>query len=698
VLAPTCGDAEAVSDTAVLSVGVDIGGTFTDVVGLDDAGGIRLVKIPSTRSDPSVAVRQAFAHIESNWGVPMESVARFVHGTTVATNAVLERKGGRVGLLTTAGFRDVLEIGRSFRRNIYDLAVQPGSPVFLVPRHLRCDVVERVSATGEVITPLDAASLNAAIDALLEQQVESIAVSFLFSFLNPAHERMARSVIAARAPNVLVSLSSEVDPAFREYERTCITAFDAYVKPVLERYLAHMERDLAAAGVPAPLQVMQSRGGLMASAIARERPVRLFLSGPAAGVIGGQAAAAAIGRENLITCDIGGTSCDIALVQRGVPVIRSEGVIDGYAVRVPMVDVNAIGAGGGSIAWIDAAGGLRVGPHSAGAEPGPACYGRGGEEATVTDASVVLGLVNPDYFAGGTMRLDADLAARAIERKIARPLGMSLREAALGIRRVVNAQMAEGIRLVSVRRGCDPRGFTLVALGGGGPLHATALAAELGIDTIVVPRFPGVLSACGLLCAPVEHEASSAVHRDLADANVDEIRAVLSELDRRCADLMKIEAIGPQDYRLTHSADMCYVGQAHFIEVDFDATREDVLAALYRDFRDAHDRRYGHGAALPARIVNLRAIARTAMQQQFWRAPYVAQSGSADKGVRAITVEGHEAPIPAAVLERNALAIGSRIEGPAIVEQADTTTLIEPGWRARVESDGTLLIEREKRG
>ncbi len=680
--------------SSAVSVGIDIGGTFTDVVGVDGQGVIRLLKIPTTKSNPSAAVREALATMREQWGIAPGLVRRIVHGTTVATNAVLERKGGKVGLLATAGFSDVLEIGRSYRRNIYDLAVQASAPVFLAPRHLRKGVVERISAQGEIVTPLDAASLRGAIASLLAQKVDAIAVAFLFSYANPAHEREAGRVIAEMAPAVMVSLSCDIDPAFREYERTSITAFDAYVKPVLDRYLAAMERDLAAFGVSAPLQVMQSRGGLAASSVARRRPVRLFLSGPAAGVIGGQAVGRAVGREDLITCDIGGTSCDIALIRRGVPIIRSEGFIDGYPVRVPMVDVNAIGAGGGSIAWIDGAGGLRVGPQSAGADPGPACYGRGGKEATITDASLVLGYLNPNYFAGGTMRLDAALAAAAIEAKVARPLGLSLRDAALGMRRVLNAQMAEGIRLVSIRRGCDPRTASLVGFGGAGPLHATALAEELGIDSVIVPRFPGVLSACGLLCAPTEHEVSAACHRNLADTTPAEVRETLAQLDRRCAELMTVEEIGGDDYRIWHAADVCYVGQSHFIEIALDAASGDMLPQLYRDFLAAHDQLYGHGAALPARIVNLRAAARTAANAEIGGAAYVPSGAPALKGKRAIVLAGHDGTIEARIFDRHALVVGAEIAAPAVVEQADTTTLIEPGWRGRVSADGTLLVNR----
>jgi len=677
-----------------LAVGIDIGGTFTDVVGMDASGAIRLLKIPSTKADPSKAVRQSFAVMQTQWGVSLASVARVVHGTTVATNAVLERKGARVGLLATAGFRDVLEIGRSYRRNIYDLGVEASSPVFLVPRHLRRGVTERISAKGDIVTPLDAASLRGAIAELIAQEVDAIAVAFLFSFVNPAHEREAARVIGEMAPGVMVSLSCDVDPAFREFERTSITAFDAYVKPVLDRYLEAMELDLAAIGVRAPLQVMQSRGGVAAAAVARHRPVRLFLSGPAAGVIGGQAAGAAVGRDDLITCDIGGTSCDIALIRKGVPLIRAEGMIDGYPVRIPMVDVNAIGAGGGSIAWIDGAGGLRVGPHSAGAEPGPACYDRGGDEATITDASLVLGYLNPDYFAGGTLRLDPRLAAAAIESRIARPLGLSLHDAALGMRRVLNAQMAEGIRLVSVRRGCDPRTASLVAFGGAGPLHATALADELGITSIIVPRFPGVLSAFGLLCAPTEHEVASACHRDLADLSVAELDDAFALLDHRCAALMTAEGIAAGGYRIWHSADVCYVGQSHFIEIPVDATSgDDVLSRLYRDFLDAHDRLYGHGAELPARIVNFRATARTAPAPSNGTGCAIG-GGGGRKAMRDIVLAEGDSATSVPIFERDALLPAAEIVGPAIVEQADTTTLIEPGWRGRLAPDRTLLLDR----
>jgi N-methylhydantoinase A/oxoprolinase/acetone carboxylase beta subunit len=672
-------------------IGVDIGGTFTDVVCRAPSGEVRLVKIPTTRGNPSQGVLQALRHMRSEWGVDPAAIARFVHGTTVATNAVLERKGARIGLITTEGFKDVLEIGRQMRRSMYDLKLKPETPVFLAPGSRRKEVRERVAASGDVLVRLDEAGVRKAADELVADGAEAIAVAFLFSFLAPAHERRAREIILAAHPGLMVSLSSEVDPAFREYERTCVTAFDAYIKPVVSRYLAAMEDDLAGAGVKAPLQIMQSRGGISAARIARERPVRLFLSGPAAGVIGGLTAGAAVGAQDLITVDIGGTSCDIALISGGKPLIRPEGVIDGYAVRVAMVDVNAIGSGGGSIAWIDGAGSLRVGPHSAGSEPGPACYARGGTEATVTDASVVLGYLDPAYFAGGSLKLDAALARRAVEERVAEPMGLSVEEAALGIHRVLNAQMAEAIRLVSIGRGIDPRGYALLPLGGGGALHATALARELSMTRIVVPPHPGVLSAAGLLGAPVEHEVSTAFPRNLAEARWGEIADALAGLDRDCAALMAKEgSTGAAE--IAWHADLCYVGQSYHIEIPLQPSAADPLETLYRDFLAAHDRIYGHSTEGPARIVNLRTI----HQARAGAAPSggapAPRSGDARKPERRILVAS--GPCIAAVYDRALLAPGGVLDGPAIVEQADTTTLIEPGWRGEVARDASLVLTR----
>ncbi|HZK92188.1 MAG TPA: hydantoinase/oxoprolinase family protein [Stellaceae bacterium] len=678
--------------TATYSVGVDIGGTFTDIVCAGSDGSFRLMKRATTRGDPAAAVREALAAMRADWGIDPAAITRFVHGSTVATNAVIERKGARTGIITTAGFKDVLEIGRQMRHRMYDLVLAPETPVFLAPGSRRKEVRERIAATGEIVTPLDADDVRRAAAELAADGVEAIAIVFLFSFINPAHERRARDIVAAAHPGLAISLSSEVDPAFREYERTAVTAFDAYLKPVVAFYVVRMAADLAAAGAPAPLQIMQSRGGIGAAATVARRPVRLFLSGPAAGVVGAVAAGRLAGAGDLVTVDIGGTSCDIALVSGGEPLVRAEGIIDGYTVRVPMVDVTAIGAGGGSIALIDDAGALRVGPQSAGSEPGPACYGRGGAQATVTDASLVLGYLDPDYFAGGTLRLDPERARAAIAPLAAR-MGASVETAALGIHRVVNAQMAEAMRLISIGRGIDPRGYTLLPLGGAGPIHAASLAAELGIRRIVVPPHPGVLSAAGLLAAPIEHERSAALPRPLAAADWAEIAAALARLDAGCEQLMRGEGIAPGGAAVRHFADLCYIGQGYHLEIAIRDGDPQPLAALYRDFLAAHDRVYGHAAEVPARIVNLRSVHRLAAPPE----PLPRRGAAPDTPVaaarRRVLIDPAAGPETAEIYRRAGLAADAVFVGPAIVEQPDTTTLVPSGWRCRVASGGVLILE-----
>ncbi|MCE2945829.1 MAG: hydantoinase/oxoprolinase family protein [bacterium] len=679
-------------------VGVDIGGTFTDVVCRSDTGEVRLVKIPTTRANPSAGVLHAVQHMAREWNVPPASIARFVHGTTVATNAVLERKGATIGIITTLGFRDTLEIGRQNRHAVYSVLLEPETPVFLAPGALRREVAGRISADGTELTALDEDAVRREVDALVAAGVRAIAVCFLFSYLNPSHELRAAEIIRAAHPSLMVSLSCEVDPAFREYERTCITAFDAYLKPVIDRYLEDMERDLESSGVGSKLQIMQSRGGVASSRIARRRPVRLFLSGPAAGVIGGSMAGSAAGFDDVITIDIGGTSADIALVSGGRPMIAAEGMLDGYAVRVPMVDVNAIGAGGGSIAWIDGAKSLRVGPASAGSEPGPACYARGGEQPTVTDASIVLGYLDPSYFAGGSFELQPELSRQAIERRIAIPLGLTVEQAALGIHRVVNANMAEGIRFVSVKRGIDPRRFGLVPLGGGGPVHATALARDLGMQKVIVPLHPGVLSASGLLAAPVEHEAAVAFHSNLEQATTEDLARAFAALDRQCAALMQVENIDPARVEVRYFADVCYVGQSHHIEVPVSMQHAagepaDVIARVRAGFHEAHDRIYGHSAGGPMTFVNLRAVHQARVtDDRPLEGTYRPEAGDALKGRRPIMTERSGGFVQADVYERSRIVPGTSIAGPAIIEQADTTTVIEPGWTAQVDVGGNLVM------
>ncbi len=677
------------TDRDEIEIGIDIGGTFTDIVCRRHGNPDTILKLPTTRQDPGEAILQAVEKLSADF--PPENIVRFVHGTTVATNAVLERKGAKVGILMTEGFRDVLEIGRQIRQALYSVILQPETPVFLAPGARRREVRERIAADGEILVPLDEQSVLNAVEALVEDGVEAIAICFLFSFLEPAHEIRARHLVLSRYPNLAVSISSEVDPAFREYERTLATAFDAYIKPIVDGYLDRLEANLRTAKVAAPLQVMQSRGGTAGAAVVRRRPVRMFLSGPAAGVIGGRMAGETVNDKNLITVDIGGTTSDIALIQDGSPIIRAEGVIDGYPVRVPMVDVNPVGAGGGSIAWIDDAGGLRVGPQSAGSEPGPACYGRGGTDATVTDASVVLGYIDPEYFAGGTMTLDTALAQDIVKTRVADSLGLEMEDAAIGIHRVVNAQMAEGIRLVTIQRGFDPRDFSLVALGGAGPLHATALADELGVQRILVPRHPGVLSAAGLLAAPAEHEISTSFARPLDGLDLADVRTVLSRLDESAAALMGEDGYMPDAVATLHAADICFIGQSYHLEVPLDLKGSDPLGQLSRDFLKLHDQIYGYSADSPARIVNLRSVQRAGGETS---APEFANENASctAKGARRILLES--GIVKAAIYDREALPTGMRFEGPAIVEQSDATTLIPSGWQAEIAAGGTLVLMR----
>ena len=764
-------------------IGIDVGGTFTDVVCVREGRPPIVFKVPSTPGNPGDAAVEAVEHLvgaeapagaaaaeggsgSPGWGgaapggIEPRAIAQLAHGTTVATNAVLERKGGRLGVLTTEGFRDTLEIGRQMRREMYEVRLDPQTPVFLAPRAMRLGVRERIGPHGEVVESLDEDSVRAALDRLAAAGAECIAVCLLFSFANPTHERRVREIAQAEHPGLEVSLSSDVDPAFREYERTAVTAFDAYIKPTVRRYLADLARRLADAGVPAPLQVMQSRGGLASADLARSRPVRLFLSGPAAGVIGGQAAGAVAGDRDLITLDVGGTSSDIALVSGAKPLLRSEGLIAGFPVRVPMVDVNAIGAGGGSIAWLDGAEGLRVGPRSAASDPGPACYGRGGGEPTVTDASVVLGYLDPERFAGGAIRLDPERAHDAIRRHVAAPLGLTVEDAAAGIHQVINAQMAEGIRLVSVRQGFDPREFSLVAMGGAGPVHACALAIELGIGRIVVPRHPGVLSAAGLLAAPIEHEVAAAFGEPFAGLAMARVRRVVAELDLAGRGLMEREGVAAEDTEVLHFADVCHVGQGYHLEVPLDVSADDGIERLYADFLAAHERVHGHAVEAPARFVNIRVVHRQRMPPAAAGAPgqegagipgrsdapegtdtpgkdtgapesekafslgmaqrdtdlgadagtddmpldgpnrahgkaggasrsgmsgvRTREAGASRDGRRLVRFPDEPSRIETRIVARDALTAGDRLEGPAIVEQDDTTTLIPPGWIALV--------------
>jgi N-methylhydantoinase A/oxoprolinase/acetone carboxylase beta subunit len=682
-----------VQSGSVFYVAVDIGGTFTDVVAVDPATGrYHTVKVSTTPHNLVEGVHAGTVAALERAGAAADEVSRFVHGTTIGTNAVLERKGAVTGVLATEGFQDTLEIGRLKRTRMYDLFIDAETPVFLAPRRRRLGVSERVAADGSVVVPLDEESVRRAVRELHDQGVAAIAVCLLFSFRNPEHEETVRRLIHEVDPAMSVSLSSEVDPMFREYERTVVTAFDAYVRPVIEGYVDELTAELRRIGIGAPLQIMQSRGGITSAKLVGRRPVSVLLSGPAAGVIGARYAGALSGIQDVISIDVGGTSADVSLVQAGRPLVSDEGTIDTYPLRVPMVDVTTVGAGGGSIGWIDPGGSFRVGPVSAGADPGPVCYGRGGTEPTVTDASLILGYLNPASFAGGSIALDVDAARSALER-FGRRLGMSGIEAAEGIHRVINSRMADAIRLVSLKRGFDPRDFALVLLGGAGPVHGGRLAAELDIGTMVVPAVPGVLSALGLLVAAVEHDAVETFGVRADRTPPQDVAAAFLRLEERVAQLMAADNVPDGEAVTSHAVDGRYVGQAYSLEIRVnDFTEPGALEAFTNAFHDAHDRVYGHANRLaPVELLNLRVV-------QTWELPTVSLTASAssrtmtssDSRSAYFAEAGGFVEVP--VARREALVTGTTLAGPSLVDQDDTTIVIYPGQQGCVDAAGNILI------
>jgi N-methylhydantoinase A len=670
----------------MVAVGVDVGGTFTDLVAFEEAtGAIRVTKVPSTPRAPAQGVLNGLRKLQRVLGVAPETIEFFIHGTTVATNALIERKGVRAALVVTEGFRDVLHIGRQTRPRLYDFFARRPDP--LIPRHLRYEVPERVLATGEVLRPLEEAAVRAVAREIAAQGVEAVAVCLLHAYANPRHERRVRDLLHAALPGVKVTLSSEVLPEFKEYERMSTTVINAYVMPIVERYLRQIEAGLQGLGVGAGLNVMQSNGGVMTAETASRKSVHTVLSGPAAGVIGALDLARRIGLSNLITIDMGGTSFDVSLVHNGRPTYTAESEIAGHPIKVPMIDIKTLGAGGGSIAWIDAGGALQVGPRSAGADPGPACYGLGGQEPTVTDANLVLGYLNPDGFAGGEMRLDVTLARAAIARRVAAPLGLTVEEAAEGILRVVNATMIRGIRLVSVERGYDPRDFALVCFGGAGPVHAVRL---------VVPESPGVACALGLLMADFRHDYSQTLLCRLAELDPGRLSAAYAALEARAIQEMVAEGVAPAAVVYQRAADLRYAGQGYELEVavaggDADAA---TLRALAETFGRLHREQYGY-AMDPAtvEIVNLRltALGRRPKPELHAEASGPADAEGARAGRRRVYMDGVFLDVP--IYVRAQLHCGMVVEAPAIIEQPDSTTVLFPGARALVDRYRNLIIQ-----
>jgi len=665
-----------------LAVAVDIGGTFTDIA-LHDAksGRIWRAKTPSVPADPSQAFLTGVRIALEEAGRQAPMLGRVLHGTTVATNMILEGKGARTALVTTAGFRHVLTIGRQDipRRANYLAWVKPARPV---PASRVLEVRERIGSGGVVIEKLDEASVQAAGEACRALGVEAVAICLLHSFANPAHERRVAEMLRKILPGVAVTASSDVLPVVREYERSLATVLNAIVMPGVATYVARIEGRLADEKVTAPLLFMQSNGGVAGGATIRRAPALTALSGPAAGVVGARDVAAACGIKDIITVDIGGTSADICLVKNGEITLTQRGHVGDWPLPLPMVDMVTIGAGGGSIARVaDAT--LTVGPQSAGADPGPAAYGRGGQQATVTDAHVVLGHL-PAALLGGRMTLDAMAARRAIERQVAQPLGLSPEAAARGVLAIIDNNMMGALRIVSVERGHDPRDFTLVPFGGAGPLHGCALAGLLGITRIVVPAAPGVLCADGLLAADLKAEFSQTLPKAGA-IDLEMARTIYADLERQAEQWLAAENVAPGDRQRSRIALLRYHGQGGELAVGWADTKAGVEAA----FATAHKSLYGFTLDAPVELITLRVEAKGRMPQPP-RPLLAAGSGTRPVGMTMVHFASGTAEVP--LFDRASFGAGDRIAGPAIISQLDATTLVLPGWTAEVHPSGAMLL------
>ena len=661
-------------------VGIDVGGTFTDIAVLRD-GVLSVHKLPSTSADPSVGITVGVR----DTGVDIAN-AEFIHGSTVATNALLEGKGGRTALVTTMGFEDVLEIGRQNRADLYDLSMERPEP--LAPWQLRFGLPERIDYTGTILDDLAPESIDALVGLLSEAEVDGVAVSFLFSFLNPAHEEILAQRLAQLPNRPFISISSRILPEFREYERTSTVVVNSYVGPVMTRYLTQLESVLGHG-----LRIMQSSGGSITASLAADQPVRTILSGPAGGVVGAFYTGVQAGYPDIITLDMGGTSTDVSLCPGRIKETTSAN-LGGYPVSVPMIEIHTVGAGGGSIARVDAGGALVVGPQSAGADPGPACYGRG-DRITVTDANLTLGRLRSDGFLGGRMPLD-QARSETLMTDLAGGVGASATETALGIIRVVNSNMERAIRAISLERGYDPREFTLVPFGGAGPMHACELAAELGIPRVLVPGHPGILSALGVAIADVVKDYSRTVMlrgQDLDKTRLEEEFHGMEQLAR--AELVE-EGLPADSMVSRRFLDVRYVGQSFELTVDCPslAGRGDLTRSIASEFYSAHLQRFGYAdRALPVEVVNLRLKLELAVDKPLLEPAADCGSDASHAAAGSAEVVFAQGAVVTALYDRDKLQTGNRVAGPALLLQLDTTIVVPPGWAGVVDSYGNLLLE-----
>jgi N-methylhydantoinase A len=674
-------------------IGVDVGGTFTDFTLLDERdGAIRFFKVPSTPSDPSEAIENGLRQMLAEFALAAREVTYLSHGTTVATNIVIERRGARTGLLTTRGFRDVLELGRQARPSIYDYRMQ--KPPVLVPRDRRTEVTERIGPDGAVRIPLDERSLEEAVQTLKDARVESVAICFLHSYRTPEHEKRARAAVERLMPGVYLSVSSEILPEFREFERASTTVVNAFIGPRMGAYLEQFRSRVRALGIPAEPYTIHSNGGLMSVETVRACPVRTCVSGPAAGVVGAAEIGKVAGFPNLITFDVGGTSTDVSLIYGSRPLYTANRLVAGYPVKTPMIDIHVIGAGGGSIALIDDAGAMKVGPQSAGADPGPVAYGRGGTEPTITDANLCLGRLEAKTLLGGRMTIDLEAARRVIHDKIARPLGVSLEQAALGVIQIANANMSRAIRSVSVEKGYDIGEFALCAFGGAGPLHAAEVAIECGIPRALIPREPGTMCARGMLLTDLSADYVRSHFADATDEQWRRVLALFDEMTHEANAWLTREGVAQAQRRHKRVLDARYRGQNYEVKVDCDGLTESDLPVLVERFHAAHKLEYGYDIrkrAVEFVSARLQAIGEVQKAPQ----PRLAAGGSKHDtvtGTRPVYVDARHGWQEAVVYQRERLPVGVTIDGAAIINEMSATTLVLPGQSAVVDPWGNLVV------
>ncbi|MBI2849363.1 MAG: hydantoinase/oxoprolinase family protein [Chloroflexi bacterium] len=667
-------------------IGIDVGGTFTDFLVTDQEGKASVHKTLTTPSDPSQGVLEGLSRAAQEQGFSLQTFLSFVetivHGTTITTNATLTGTGAKTGFITTKGFRDVLNMRRGLRERQFDSRYNPPSP--LVPRYLIQTVEERVDCDGVELVPLNEGDVYRAIDKLKSEEVQAVAVSFLFSFFNPSHEQRVRKILEQELPGVFVSLSSEILPQVRLYERNSTTALNAYVGPPLSRYLKEVQAKLQANSFRGTLLIMQSNGGVMAPEVARRFAANTLLSGPAGGPVAGIFYGQTHEFSDIMTIDMGGTSFDASLVKDKRPILTTEGEVGGYRVALPSIDIHTIGAGGGSIAWIDAGGLLRVGPRSAGAEPGPVCYDRGGTEPTVTDADLLLGYLDPDFFFGGEIRLNVPLTEKIVRDKIAQKLSMGVLEAAHGIFQVINSNMAAAMSVVSVQRGYDPREFALVVAGGAGPIHAGMIAKELNIPLIIVPRESSVFCAAGMLLSDLKHDFVRTYVADFDKLDLSRVNALHRDMGEEAMDTLMSEGIPADRIVLSSTADLRYVGQFNEVEVSLrgnGAIDTEGLRQLRASFHQRHDTLYGYSLPeAPTELINLRVTAQGITDKpSFEKRPFLREDPSpALKGTRKAFFLKEFVTTP--VYDGLKMGYGNVVRGPAIVEQPTTTIIIDPAY------------------